>query len=170
MWQLITWLTLQVSGVSGAVQMPDTLALGVALAHARTVVEDGDIQVSPVAVEVGGLTPVPGSWNPEHVVIERAARVARLSYGRDDVAVRCVPNSIACRAQGSFRGLVHVAGIRFPASDSIVVTLRMVHFRPRAEIDSERDDIYVQIDEVHVARRDGGSNWQIVRVRRISES
>lgn len=158
------------AGLLESLQVPDSMALGVALAHARTVITEGDIQVSPVSAEFGNVEPVPGSWMPEYSLLERAARVAGLSYGPDRVAVTCVPNTIACRSQGTFRGVVNVAGIKFPSPDSVIITLRILHFTPRPEINYARDDIYEQVDDVHVARKERGSAWHIVRVQRISET
>lgn len=135
-----------------ASQDGDTTALAVAIGHARTVIPDGAVQVSPDTVA-----------SEAKARLEAAARAAGFPFGHDHEAVHCADKG-PCRSRGLFRGLVHVVEYQRPNPDALIATLRMLRFTPEA------DAVYEQVDEVHVARSDPGSLWRIIKVVRISES
>lgn len=139
---------------SAQLQAQDSAALSTALGHVRSVITEGEIQVSPDTVPSTPTLP-----------LAEAAQEAGFHFGPDDEAVTCEERG-ACLAIGEFRGLVHVFEYQGQDPDSIVVTLRMLQFTP----DDEGFHIYEQVDAVHVARMRPGAEWRISKVDRISES
>lgn len=129
---LLTGLLLAMG--TDACKAPDPSPPGAALLHARTVIEEGEIQVSPDTVAAS----FEGS-------LEEAAAKAGFSFGHDHEAVTC-RGFLGCEGIGSFRGLVHVVDYARPDPDSAVVTLRMLLFT------SPLGPLYEQVDEVHVTR------------------
>lgn len=136
-----------------ASQATDSIALGVALTHARTVIPEGAIQVSPDTAGVG-VEPL----------LEPAARIAGFSFGHDEEAVYCDPY-VRCLPLGPFRGIVHVFEVRRPSSDTMVATLRMLHFTPE-----EISKIFEKVDEVYLAREGPDGEWRISKIVGISET
>lgn len=144
-------------------QAPDTTALGIALTHARTAIQEGAILVSPDSAPYAEVSHPPASGPPDAALLERAASVAGLAFGQDNEAMECTDDRRSCHAVGPFRGLVHVVDYRSPDSNSVVVTLRILGFVP------EFAPLYERVDEVHVVRQ-GRTDWRIEKVTRISES
>jgi hypothetical protein len=155
-------LTIALGG-NGYWQTPDVEAIGVAFTHARTVIPEGIILVSVDTVPDRDVRRTAGGQLPEPEMIHEAATLAGFAHGFTSDAVVCEAAG-ACRAIGSFRGLVQVVESRVQDSDSAVVTLRVLRFTPEA------NPVYEQVDEVHVSRRDRMSDWRIERIIRISES
>lgn len=136
-----------------ASQAADSIALGVALTHARTMIPEGGIQVSSDSVAAEA-----------EAVIEAAARLADFSFGPDDEAVRCEPWG-ACEPIGGFLGMIHVIEVRRTYPDVMIVTLRMYHFTPE-----EVSKVSERIEDVHLVRAGPDADWEIVRVVLISET
>jgi hypothetical protein len=167
---LLTPLVMIGFGADRLAPSPDSEALSAAITHARTVVTEGDILVSPGPI-VGHELPslIPGGQPPEPALLEQAARAAGFSFGPDNEALRCEEPG-ACRAVGSFRGLVHVAEYRQSAPDSVAVMLRVFQFTPVRRVGQVYAHLYEQVDEVHVSRSGPTSEWRIENVVRISET
>lgn len=165
---MIVLLVVLVSGLllaacSGSPET-DSMAVAVALAHARVVIPEGTILVSSDTVPQTEVSREAGSRLPEPALLAEAARIAGFAFGSDDDAVSCGPGR-PCTSRGNFQGLVHVAEYRTPDSDSLIITLRMLSLTPALS-----PPRYEQVDEVHVARRGPGSDWRIERIVGISES
>jgi hypothetical protein len=154
-------------GLGGCDHPPDSSALARALTHARSVITEGRIQVSPDPVPETDVPLRPGSRSPDGVLLARAARMAGFSFGLDREAVICIPQG-ACRPHGDYRGIVHVAEFHCPTSDSLIVLLRMLSFTPRAE--TPYHHVYEEVAEVHLAGVGAPKTWRIVKVVTISKS
>lgn len=130
-----------------------TGALATALAHSRTVVASGEIQVSPDTIASA----------VDETILAEASQEAGFAFGSDGEAVRC-QGFLGCEAVGAFRGLAHVVEYEAPTADSIVVKIRVLRFAP------ELGPLYERVDEVHVTRAGSTEPWQIANVVGISES
>lgn len=151
------------NGASLEPEASETAALAAALIHARSVIPDGTIQVSPDSAPAARYTA--GSVPPERSLLKQATRRVGFSFGPDDEAVTCEPLG-RCHVFGRFRGLVHVAEYARPDPDLVVVTLRMLQFTP----ERDRVHVYEQVDELHLTRRGRSADWRIEKVTRLTES
>jgi hypothetical protein len=148
----LLWLTLTMLAGACQPEPPGPSALGAALLHARTVIAEGEIQVSPDTVAEAFDGSLAG-----------AAEEAGFSFGPDHHVVRC-RGFQGCEALGPFRGLVHVVEYDAQDQDLIVVTLRMLRFTARLQ------SPYEQVDRIHITRSGREEPWRISEVIGISES
>lgn len=164
---MLTLLAVVAMGFS-LLQTPDATALAEALSHARAVVPEGSVLVSPDTVPQTEVARMTGGQPPELSLLQRATNQVGFTFGRDDEALVCDGPDRVCRSIGTFRGLVHVVEYRSPNPDSLIVLLHIVGFTPDAQVNQWVSPMDEWVDEVHVVRR--GSVWKIEKVIGISET
>lgn len=150
---MLSLMTSACQAIGGSASVAsDTAALAAAIQHVRNVVPEGRVQVSSDSSTVEPFA-----------ALREGSRQMGFSFGPDEEAVHCDAVGL-CQFIGEFKGLIHVTDYHRAATDSAVVTLRMLRPKPG------QNDFYEQVDEVHVKKAEENARWRIVAVGRVSES
>ena len=134
-------------------QSTEREALSLALAHSRTVVVEGKIQVSSDSVPAG-----------QESLVQSAAVSVGFSFGPLLEVAREVPTGGYCSSGGDFRGFVTVLEIDVVDLNTMVVILET------ALLYAHVCRMYLQVDRIEMVRDVQSGRWKILTITRLSET